>query len=114
MAQFERFVLYKLCITKANLDDAPFADPNFQNVISNIANNLTSSTVTAAIAMKFSELCQGKRMDRDTPLAVIRDRIYQANKEVFVQQMPQLRQPEIPFDVERIAQQVQQRQPQGR
>jgi len=29
MAQFERFVLYKLCVSQAGLDDDAFSDNNF-------------------------------------------------------------------------------------
>lgn len=57
MAQFERYVLYKLAVKEAGLDDSSFNSANFQKVIGDVASSLTSNAVAAAIALKFSALC---------------------------------------------------------
>lgn len=67
MAQFERCVLYKLAVKEAGLDDSQFStSAGFQRVISDIATLLTSNSVAAAIAMKFSALCQSNQRGQTT------------------------------------------------
>lgn len=109
MGQFERFVLYKLSVSQAGLDDSVFNDNHFQSVIGEVANSLTSNAVAAAIAMKFSALCQGAGNNRSAPLALIRDRLFKAHSEDFAKARTMIKQPETPFDVERI---MAQKQPQ--
>ena len=47
VAQFERFVLYKLCITQTGLDDSAFQDTTFQQVISDVTQSLTGNAQSA-------------------------------------------------------------------
>jgi hypothetical protein len=65
-----------LSVTQAGHDDSGFDGTQFQTAVSEVAANLASNAATAAIAMKFSALCQG---NSKTPLAFIRDRIYKAH-----------------------------------
>ena len=100
MAQFERYVLYKLSVAEAGMDDSAFTSSNFQKVIGEVASSLTSNAVAAAIAMKFSALCQGNNSRQTSQLSMIRDRIYKHHKEIFVRSG--VKAPETPFEIERI------------
>ncbi len=91
--------MYKLSVDHAGLDVSGFSGTHFQTAVSEVAANLASSAATAAIAMKFTALCQG---NSKTPLAFIRDRIYKAHQEDFAQSRIKVDVPQTPFEIERV------------